>query len=260
MTRKRDQENEQERLVPKNDSKNMVYEATNMHVNKKVPLLVTTMVNDNVNVNMKEFLTEMRMNNKSVGKFTGNLPSNAETFAEKFFVWIDQLSAGKALNNIKIYKNDKIFEMMSINAFKKLGNEILKNTSVAILNQPKIINDKQEKQNLIRLNHDNPIFGGHLGSRRLYAKLKQNYSWKNMARDVATYVKNCHECQVNKIKKHTKIPMNISESPVQPFDEISIDTIGPLPETETQDNYVVSILCCLSKYIILVPVRNKLKL
>lgn len=257
MTRKRDQENEQERLVPKNDFKNMVYEATNMHVNKKVPLLVTTMVNDNVNVNMKEFLTEMRMNNKSVGKFTGNLPSNAETFAEKFFVWIDQLSAGKALNNIKIYKNDKIFEMMSINAFKKLGNEILKNTSVAILNQPKIINDKQERQNLIRLNHDNPIFGGHLGSRRLYAKLRQNYSWKNMARDVATYVKNCHECQVNKIKKHTKIPMNISKSPVQPFDEISIDTIGPLPETETQDNYVVSILCCLSKYIILVPVRNK---
>lgn len=89
-----------------------------------------------------------------------------------------------------------------ITTFKKVGGKIIKNTSIAILKKALLVTNDEEKQKIILLNHDHPIFGGHIGRKRLYAKIRQNYTWPQMARDVAAHTKKCHHCQKNKIRTH----------------------------------------------------------
>lgn len=119
------------------------------------------------------------------------------------------------------------------------------------------MNDKNERQRLLKLYHEDKIFGGHCGHKKLYAKLRANYFWKGMPIDAYRFVKNCEKCMRNKVKRATREPMAITETPQRPFDIVVIDTIGPLTKTHYGNTYAVTIICDLSKYVIAVPVENK---
>jgi len=72
--------------------------------------------------------------------------------------------------------------------------------------------------------------------KRLYAKLKQNFYWKNMSKDVAKFVKTCIKCQKNKMKFKNIEPLKITDTPQKPFDTIVVDTIGPF-KTSINNNH-----------------------
>lgn len=120
-----------------------------------------------------------------------------------------------------------------------------------------IINDAKEQARLIEFHHIDPILGGHVGSKRLYSKLKSKYQWKNMAKQVARYTRKCHQCQTNKSKQKTIEPLSLANTPQKCFDKIVIDTLGPLPKSDSGNAYLVTIMCDLSKYLICVPTRSK---
>lgn len=69
--------------------------------------------------------------------------------------------------------------------------------------------------------YNNPIFGRHLGYKRLLAKIKLNFNWKAVWNGVK-YVKHC---QTNKMIKHTKELLAITPTAMKPFDLVVIDTI-----------------------------------
>lgn len=129
--------------------------------------------------------------------------------------------------------------------------------SISLIEPAKQIKNVTERQELIKLYHDNPIYGGHAGQKKLLAKLKSKYVWKNMTKDIASYTKNCEKCKLNKINSHTREPMAITNTPQKPFDTIIIDTIGPLTKSESGHEYAVTIICDLSKYLIMTPTEDK---
>lgn len=51
--------------------------------------------------------------------------------------------------------------------------------------------------------------------------------------------------------------MVITPTPQQPFDIVSIDTIGPFTKSENNNAYAVTIQCELTKYVVSAPVPNK---
>ena len=69
------------------------------------------------------------------------------------------------------------------------------------------------------------------------------------------FVKNCVTCKLNKTSKHTKEPLIIT--PMRPFDTVVVDTVGPLPITEHGQQYIITIVCNLTKYLISIPLPNK---
>jgi transposase InsO family protein len=232
-----------------NGSKPNIYEVEKYFISKTAPLIVASINNKTNKINI-----ELRgRNRQTLGKFIGNHPENTLDFLKEFFVWINNLSKNMGIPRNKIYTNNSLFGIFPIKTFKEIGKDRLNNTSIAIIKQP----DKEERHNLIKLNHDHPIFGGHVGRKRLHAKLRQNYVWPNMVRDVANHVKKCHHCQTNKTRSHTKIPMCITDTPQRPFDKLSIDTIGPLAKTDNNNAYAITILCNLSKFLIIIPIKNK---
>lgn len=78
-----------------------------------------------------------------------------------------------------------------------------------------------------------------------------------MTRDIAQYVRECQQCLVNKPKPATKEPMKITATPQKPFDVVEIDTIGPFQRSFHNNEYAITLICDLTKYLVAIPVANK---
>lgn len=78
-----------------------------------------------------------------------------------------------------------------------------------------------------------------------------------MTKDIATFVRKCNKFQLNKHKRQTKQEMTLTPRPIKPFDIVIIDTIGPMTKTNSGNVYALTIICDLTKYVIMAPMPNK---
>lgn len=96
---------------------------------------------------------------------------------------------------------------------------------------------KIQKMELMKKYHTDPLFGGHMGNKKLYEKLRSKYYWKNMTKTISKFIKSCEICHLNKPKHRVKVPMMITNTPQKPFDIVIIDTIGPLAKSDNGNMY-----------------------
>lgn len=71
---------------------------------------------------------------------------------------------------------------------------------IALLKSPLVINDHRTQIGLIKFFHNDPIYGGHTGKKRMYAKMRSVYKWKGLGKDISKYVNTCNKCKLNKPK------------------------------------------------------------
>lgn len=168
----------------------------------------------------------------------------------------------KAANELNIKKlqlslNDDLFSIVALQELKNNANTHLKNIQLQITPKITIITEEEEKCKLLQTFHDDPISGGHSGVRRLMGKLRQKFYWKNMTKDVTLYVRNCKSCQTNKAMPKTREKLTITNTPQRAFDIVIADTIGPFIKSNNGNEYAVTIICDLTKYLVTIPVENK---
>lgn len=149
-----------------------------------------------------------------------------------------------------------LFKYGTVNQLKTLGHKLNK-LKIVIVNAPKSITDQKARQELVKFVHTDPIDGGHTGKRRMIAKMKLFYIWKNMSKDIAKFVDNCHECKVNKPKRKVIEPQVLTATPQRAFQKVIIDTIGPLAKSENNNAYILTMMCDLTKYLIPVAIPSK---
>jgi len=119
-----------------------------------------------------------------------------------------------------------------------------------------LIEKQDEKEAILSKFHDDPIQGGHTGITKTLAKVKRHYFWKGMSRDITEYIRKCQKRQKAKTPKHNKTPLIITDTPISAFDRLIVDTIGPLPKSENGNEYAVTLICDLTKYLVAIPVPN----
>ncbi len=103
---------------------------------------------------------------------------------------------------------------------------------------------------IISMHHDTPE-AAHMGIKKTLGRLKQNFYWPAMVRDVNDYVRTCHECQLRKpYLKGMKPPLHPWEPVYRPFDFMSMDCAGPFPETLDGNRYYIIATDWLSKFVI----------
>lgn len=141
--------------------------------------------------------------------------------------------------------------------FKQICKRVLKNVEIILITKPIVVTDDEQKLILMKELHDNPLFIGHTGQKRLYAKLRSRYYWKNMSKDVGKFVKSCDECRLTKVTPVNREKLVLTTTPNKPFDVLVIDTIGPLPMSHEGNRYAISIICDLTKYLVMIPIPNK---
>ena len=70
--------------------------------------------------------------------------------------------------------------------------------------------------------------------------MSRNFIWDQWSEDVANYVAGCIKCQKSKADRYSRqtklVPMPTEE---RPFEEIAMDFVGELPESETVNAILV---------------------
>jgi hypothetical protein len=91
--------------------------------------------------------------------------------------------------------------------------------------------DTERHEEILREHHDTPI-AGHPGIERTRKSIERHYNWPTLKKDVEDYVKGCQTCQRTKaIREKKHAPLHPNEIPTRPWEVISWDLIGPLPES-----------------------------
>ena len=74
---------------------------------------------------------------------------------------------------------------------------------------------------------------------------------------IQKYIQGCLQCQINKlVRVKTENPMAITDTPTTAFEKISLDIVGPLPETKSGNLYIVTIQDNFTKYSLAIPLPN----
>jgi transposase InsO family protein len=102
-----------------------------------------------------------------------------------------------------------------------------------------------EKDPLMWIMHDHPT-AGHFASKTMYEKLKERYYWKGMKQDIEEYVRTCDSCQRRNRpnNKHELHSIKIKE----PWYQMGIDIVGPLPRTQRGKKYIVVAMDYFTKW------------
>ena len=120
-----------------------------------------------------------------------------------------------------------------------------------------ILPNPQLQEQIIQQNHNHPLTG-HPGIRCTLDLIKTHYYWPMIKQDIARYIKDCDKCQ--RVKVNTsgkKTPLNPNTVPNIPWEIISVDLIGPLPESKGK-NAIMVIVDWFSKMIWLFLISTKI--
>jgi len=150
----------------------------------------------------------------------------SESSLRRILSKLDEQAEIGNLNEIHINNDHLLFDYISIEDFKLYGNEMLNQLKIIITTPVVKIDNDEERLAILQKYHDNLIEGGHCGQRRLYAKIRSRYYWKNLSKDIKNYVRKCHQCQINKSYIKTKEDLQLTSTPKQQLDVVTIDTIG----------------------------------
>lgn len=170
---------------------------------------------------------------------------------------LEKLASDRNISHIKWSMTDSFFTMVNMNEFKNACNTNLKRLRITLFTPPRTVTNLDERSDIIKRYHDDPIFGGHTGRNRLTARLKESFQWKGMSKDIAKYISQCNKCILNKVKSSTREPMMLTPTPQAPFDVVIVDTIGPLQRSNNGNQYAVTLICDLTKYLITIPIPDK---
>ena len=109
------------------------------------------------------------------------------------------------------------------------------------------------KQLVLHGHHDVPL-AGHMGINRMTSIMKARYHWAGMTRDITEYVSTCKSCNQSKpSNKNIKASLTIREPAEAPFQNLFIDTLGPLVRTPRGNKHLVVVTDQYSRFIIAWP-------
>ena len=97
---------------------------------------------------------------------------------------------------------------------------------------------------------------GHPGFMRTYSKIRENYFWVSMKKDIARHCKNCKGCLGRKSPTNKKrVPLNPIASNA-PLEIVGVDFVGPLPITEDGTRYIMTFQDHFSRWPAAFPLKK----
>lgn len=109
---------------------------------------------------------------------------------------------------------------------------------------------------VMKSNHDDPT-AAHGGVFKTLHRIRQDYFWPNMKRDIIEYIKNCLVCKrIKPVNKNQQAPMGKDRTPACKFRVICIDFIGPLPTSSRSNQWILVCVDHFTKFVTIVPLRR----
>ena len=99
--------------------------------------------------------------------------------------------------------------------------------------------------------------GGHLGSKKTIAKVRLRYHWPKMDADVRSIVRMCNTCASKKSPRRTRRAPLQQRSVGMPMERVALDIVGPLPETDRGNKYLLVVGDYFSKWVEAYPIPDQ---
>lgn len=100
---------------------------------------------------------------------------------------------------------------------------------------------------LLKLAHDDPLYGSHLGVKKTKRKL-EDYFWPGKSADIESHIKSCNICQHHKTKKGKPYGLLKSIKTSSLFERIHLDVVGPINQKTTGNRYIITAIDAFSRY------------
>ena len=162
------------------------------------------------------------------------------------------------ISSIKVSRNGNDLDEISCTSIEQIIREHFTGSGLRIYVCSGEIRfpPKEDREKIIRENHGS-MFGDHKGVSKTYWRIRENFYWKTLKTDVGNFIRMCRKCQENKLDRiKNRQPMGITDTPTQPFEKIQIDIMGPLPETDSGNKYILTIQDNFSKYSDAIPLPS----
>ena len=119
-----------------------------------------------------------------------------------------------------------------------------------------IVLPKSLRDEILTELHDH-VTSGHLGTMKTLEKVKRRFYWHDYKAFVESWCRKCLQCQSRSLPKlRPRAPMKQSRTGT-PLQRVSLDLLGPFPETEKNHyKYVLSICDHFTRWIELYPMRD----
>ncbi|XP_046719164.1 uncharacterized protein K02A2.6-like [Silurus meridionalis] len=113
------------------------------------------------------------------------------------------------------------------------------------------------RQHVLFLAYDHPL-AGHLGVTMMYKRVLKHFFWRGLKKDVASYCRACHDCQL--AGKPNQVIPSAPLVPIpaigEPFEHVVVDCVGPLPKTKSGNQYLLTIMCIATRFAEAIPLRK----
>jgi len=103
--------------------------------------------------------------------------------------------------------------------------------------------------------HDGGL-AGHFGRDKTVALVKENFYWPRHERDVYKHIQRCRVCHLAKAKSQNTgfyMPLPVPEAP---WDDVSMDFVLGLPQTQHQKDFVMVVVDRFSKMAHFIPCQK----
>lgn len=103
--------------------------------------------------------------------------------------------------------------------------------------------------------HDNRT-AGHFYFWKTLNRVKKYFNWGGMTKDVKIHCRACHICATKKVAGRNPRAEMRHYDVGYPMEEISLDLMGPFPESTAGNKYVIVLVDSFSKWIEAYPIPN----
>ncbi|XP_051153378.1 uncharacterized protein LOC127287824 [Leptopilina boulardi] len=175
-----------------------------------------------------------------------------------------------ALQNLKFILQQENSKELRISRRNDLTDELMRGGLIQILNTifqnsnikvtvcyGQVTIPKEEiREDIIKEYHNSKI-GGHKGVTKTYRRIREKFFWPGIKDQVTEFVRKCPTCQEQKlVRVRTREPMLITDTPLDVFDKVSLDTVGKLPTTPDGNCHILTMQDHLSKYCMAVAIPD----
>lgn len=119
-----------------------------------------------------------------------------------------------------------------------------------------VVVPKRYRSHVLSLAHDGS--SGHLGIRKTYNLILRYFFWPGLKSDVTAFCRSCHICQMSGKPNQVIPPAPLHPIPAigEPFENLIIDCVGPLPRTKSGYQYILTLMCAATRYPEAIPLRT----
>lgn len=109
---------------------------------------------------------------------------------------------------------------------------------------------------VLKMSHDQ--LAGHAGVQMTYDRILCYFYWPRIKKDIASFIKTCHICQLTGKPNQSLKPAPLRPIPAvcQPFKHLIIDCIGPLPRSKAGSEFLLTVMCQVTHYPAAYPLRS----